>query len=344
MSNENPDPDAPALPEKPKKSSTPWIIAAILAVVAIVAAIVLPKVLGDSGDEEAAGDGATSAETSEAGDGGSADATDEAPAEPVQVRLGVADAGKNFWNVFVEEAAAEGIEVEIVSFTDYNTPNPALTNGEIDINKFQHVRYLAQYNVSAGEDLVPIGASEIYPIGIYSTQWDSIDEIPEGAEVTLSNNPANQVRPLLALEAAGLIAFEGDPGWSATLDDVDYDNSRIGIITPIDPTQTAASLASVDLAFVDTPFATAAGLTDDELIYTEDPNRDDLAQYINIFAVRAEDEGNEALLTLVEIYHSDVVREAIQAEEGFDGVFKPDTSIAELKATLAEQEEEFANS
>lgn len=317
-------------PEKPK-SKVGLIVGILVGVAALIVAAVfaVPALLGGNGNSN--GNGADS--TADAQDG----AADGDVEERVSVKLGVNDSGKTFWNLLVQKAAEEGIDVEIVAFTDYNTPNPALAAGDIDINKFQHVRYLAQFNASNTEQLAPLGATEIYPITIYSTKWSNLDEVPEGAEVVLSNNPANQVRPLLALEAAGLIALKGDPGWAATLDDVDYANSKIGKITPIDPTLTASALDSVDLAFVDTPYAHAAGLTDENKVYFEDPDRDDLGQYINIFAVRAGDETNPAYLKIVEIYQSEELREAINKEDGgFDGIFKTN-SVDELKEFLAEQ-------
>jgi len=302
-------------PEKPRSRLRLWTVLAVVVVLAVAAAIVVPNLTARSADADAASGRTT-------------------------VRLGVNDIGKEYWDVLVAKAADEGIDVELVSFTDYNTPNPALSAGDIDINAFQHVRYLAQYDASQDEDLVPLGATAIYPIGFYSTRWKSVEEVPQGAEVTLSNNPANQVRPLLALYNAGLVEFTKEADWSVTLDDVDYDRSRIGKITPIDPTQTAASLDSVDIAFVDGTFAENAGLTDAQQIYNEDVDRPDLAQYINIFAVRGEDRDDPALQKIVELYHSDEVVAALEADPGFDGVIKDETAD-ELQAVLEEQLEEF---
>ncbi|MDI6023664.1 MetQ/NlpA family ABC transporter substrate-binding protein [Leucobacter sp. UT-8R-CII-1-4] len=311
--------ERPARPEKPKSRLGLWIGIAVAAVIAIVAAIVTPALLN----------------ANSAGNNGENGASVET------VKLGVNDIAAGHWEVLVDLAKEEGIDVELVSFTDYNTPNPALDAGDVDINKFQHLRFLAQYNATQGGDLVPLASTEIFPIGFFSKKWTSVEEIPAGAEVTLSNNPANQVRPLLALYNAGLIEFTKPADWSVTIDDVDYSKSKLGKITPIDPTQTAASLDSVDIAFVDTPYQLAAGLGEKEQIYVEDADRDDLQQYVNVFAVRAENADNPALKKVAELYHHPDVIAAIQAESGYQGVFKQ-LDEKTLKSVLAEQEKEFA--
>ena len=79
--------------------------------------------------------------------GGSGDAADEV------VKIGVVGKGDPQWAAFEEAAADEGITIELVDFADYAQPNPATTEGELDLNQFQHIVYLADYNVSAGEDL-----------------------------------------------------------------------------------------------------------------------------------------------------------------------------------------------
>lgn len=60
--------------------------------------------------------------------------------------------------MFVDAAAEEGIEAELVDFSDYNLPNPALTAGEPDLNQFPPIIYLAPHNVATGDDLQTIGA------------------------------------------------------------------------------------------------------------------------------------------------------------------------------------------
>ncbi|WP_084478899.1 MetQ/NlpA family ABC transporter substrate-binding protein [Nocardia jejuensis] len=255
------------------------------------------------------------------------------------VRIGVNDLALPHWDVYKRKAAEAGITVEFVNFSDYNQPNPALSQGRIDLNKFQHIRYLANYNARNNDTLVPIGATEIFALTLYSTKHKSVTEIPQGGEITLSNNPANQVRPLLSLAAAGLIVLKNGPSWDSKLEDVDNAASKVRLTT-IEPTLTAQSLSSVDAAFVDDTFAQPAGLTENEVIYTDDPNRPDLTQYINIFAARAEDRDNPELLRLAKLYHDPEVEAAVKAETGYEGIFKTNDP-AELQSTATELETKF---
>lgn len=255
------------------------------------------------------------------------------------IRIGVNDLAEPHWDVYKKKAADQGIRVEFINFTDYNQPNSALAQRRIDLNKFQHVRYLANYNARNNDTLVPVGATEIFPLTLYSRKHKSVAEIPQGGQITLSNNPANQVRPLLSLAAAGLVVLKGGASWDSKLEDVDTAASKVKL-TPIDPTLTAQSLSSVDAAFVDDTFARPAGLTKNYTIYTDDPERPELQQYINIFAARAADKDNPTLLKLAALYHDPEVEAAVRAETGYEGIFKTNTP-ADLQATATELEAKF---
>lgn len=255
------------------------------------------------------------------------------------VRIGVNDLALPHWEVFKKKAADAGITVEFTNFSDYNQPNPALKQGQVDINKFQHVRYLANYNARNNDTLVPIGATEIFPLTLYSKKHKDVASIPQGGEITLSNNPANQVRPLILLSQAGLVVLKGGATWDSKIEDVDTAASKVKLKT-IDPTLTAQSLDSVEAAFVDDTFAVPAGLTQKEVIFTDDPSKPELKQYINIFAARAEDKDDPKLLQLTKIYHDPEVEAAIKAESGYDGIFKYNDP-ADLQATATELEAKF---
>jgi len=118
--------------------------------------------------------GCASADGRETGSAGAADDV---------VKIGVVGKGDPQWAAFEKAAKAEGIDVEIIDFGSYEQPNPALAAGELDLNQFQHIVYLAQYNAANDGDLQPIGATAIYPLGLYSTKHDDVKDIPEGGTV-----------------------------------------------------------------------------------------------------------------------------------------------------------------
>ena len=145
------------------------------------------------------------------------------------MKIGVVGKSDPQWAAFEEAAADEGITIELVDFADYAQPNPATTEGELDLNQFQHIVYLADYNVSAGEDLTPIGATAIYPLGLYSTKYDSVEDIPAGETVAVPNDASNQARALLVLQSAGLIELKSGGTIFSDLADIDESKSKVKV-------------------------------------------------------------------------------------------------------------------
>jgi len=248
-----------------------------------------------------------------------------------KVKIGVADASEEYWNVFKQKASAQGIDVELVNFTDYNQPNPALAEGELDLNEFQHLLYLATYNAKNKQNLVPIGATAVYPLPLYSTKHKSVSEIPQGGQVAIPNDPTNQARGLLVLEQAGLITLTKPGNAFSTLADIDQGKSKVKVIA-VDAGQTAANLDSVDAAIVNNNYATSAKLTKDQIIASDDPNSAGAKPYINAFVARNDDKDNPTYAKLVKIYHDPEVIAAVKRSLGDSGVIK-DNSASELQQT-----------
>ncbi len=285
---------------------------------------------------------ACSADADDSGDttGATDDATEEtAQTEPVVV--GVVGASEDHWRIFEEKATEAGIPVEIVDFTEYTLPNPALTEGELDLNQFQHILYLAQYNVEAGEDLVPVGATAVYPLGLYSREYTSVDDIPEGAEIAVPNDPTNLARALLVLQDAGLIALRDGGSAFSTEADVLADSSRV-TVTPVDAQQTALALDSVAASIINNDFLADAGIDPESVLYADDAGSDAARPYINIWAARAEDADNPLFAQLVEIYEDEEVQAALQEASGGTAVLANQTPD-ELAEILAEVEEDARN-
>lgn len=284
---------------------------------------------------------ACSADADDTADEGDTGATDEATEQTEPVVIGVVGASEDHWRIFEEKAEEAGIPVDIVDFTEYTLPNPALTEGELDLNQFQHILYLAQYNVEAGEDLVPVGATAVYPLGLYSREYTSVDDIPEGAEIAVPNDPTNLARALLVLQDAGLIALRDGGSAFSTEADVLADESRV-TVTPVDAQQTALALDSVAASIINNDFLADAGIDPESVLYADDAGSDAARPYINIWAARAEDADNPLYAQLVEIYSGEEVQAALQEASGGTAVLA-DQTPAELQEILAEVEEDARN-
>ena len=118
-------------------------------------------------------------------------------------------------SLVVDDLAAQGITLEIKEFTDYVTPNDAVEYGEIDANYFQHIPYLESFNTEHGYHLVNAGGIHVEPIALSSKKYASLSDIPAGATIAIPNDPTNEGRALLLLEAAGLITLKADAGLEA---------------------------------------------------------------------------------------------------------------------------------
>ena len=97
-----------------------------------------------------------------------------------KITLGISGSDTTIWDYIADKAEKEGIDLEIVTFSDYVAPNIALAEGELDLNAFQTISYFDEFVEEHNIDIVPIGSTVIAPMGLYSEKYDSIDELPEG--------------------------------------------------------------------------------------------------------------------------------------------------------------------
>ncbi len=142
-------------------------------------------------------------------------------------------------DVLKEEAAKQGIDIEYQEFTDYNQPNPSVESGDTDLNRFQHIAYLASYNVNSGKDLQIVGSTNIYPMALFSQKHKKVDEIPQDGTIAVPNDPVNEARAILLLKAQNLVTLKSDVH-SPTHDDIDTEKSKVKV-TPVDASQTVVS-------------------------------------------------------------------------------------------------------
>jgi D-methionine transport system substrate-binding protein len=216
---------------------------------------------------------------------------------------------------FVQENLAEdaGLTIEFQEFTDYNTPNVAVSDGTIDANLFQNSTFLDTYNTQSGDDLVSLGEIYLPSAAYYSNTVTSLDDLKNGASIAIPNDPTNEGRALKILAAEGLIETTDEP---TSVADV-TDNPSKFEFREIENATLPQAVQDVDAAFVTISFALPAGLTADQAILIEGSD----SPYANVLATTTELEDDPRIVKLKEL----LLAEETQAymEETWGGLVIP---------------------
>lgn len=203
-------------------------------------------------------------------------------------------------NAVKDKLAKEGVDLKIVDFTDYVTPNLALADGEIEANFFQHKPYLDKFCEEKGLKLVSAGGIHVEPIGVFSEKLKSLEDIPNKAVVAIPNDPSNGGRALILLHNAGLITLNDPTNLYATEFDIVKNPKKLKFKT-LEAAQLPRVLKDVDLAVINGNYALEAGLSpvEDALLIEgkESP-------YANIVAVREGEEKKEDIVKLMNALQS----------------------------------------
>ncbi|KAB2332880.1 MetQ/NlpA family ABC transporter substrate-binding protein [Bacillus mesophilum] len=215
----------------------------------------------------------------------------------------------------------KGFELDITTFQDYILPNQALESEDIDANYFQHIPYLESQKAEHGYDFVNAGGIHIEPIGVYSQKYESLDELPDGATIIMSNSVADHGRILSLLEQQGLITLkEGVEKTAATIEDIEENSKNLEFDTEYE----ASLLPQIynngegDAVLINSNYAIDAGLNPiEDSIAIEDKE----SPYVNVIAVRSGDEESEAIKALVEVLHSQEIQDFIL--EKYEGAVVP---------------------
>ncbi|MBN9644073.1 MetQ/NlpA family ABC transporter substrate-binding protein [Corynebacterium mendelii] len=229
-------------------------------------------------------------------------------AEKVTIKIGTTDGSKSAWNVFQQEVEKQGIDLEVVNFSDYTTPNKALSEGQIDTNLFQHLKFLSEYNVGTNDNLVPVGATEIVPLALYWKDHDSLDGI-EGQSVVIPSDSSNQGRAINVLKQVGLVTLKQDDLLTPNPSDIDPATSKV-TVTPVEAAQTPAAYGEGRPAIINNTFLGRANIDPKSAVAADDPSSPEAEPYINAFVTTPDRADDPNILKLVEIWHSDPVQKA----------------------------------
>lgn len=206
-----------------------------------------------------------------------------------------------------ENAAKEGLDIEILEFSDYVVPNQALNDGELQANSFQHKPYLDNQIADRGFDLVDVAYTVNFPLGIYSKKFESFDALPDGATIGIPNDPTNGGRALLVLADHGHIKLNAEKGLRVTVADVTENPKNFRFIE-LDAAQLPRSLDDTDASAINSNYALEAGLNpSNDSILLESAK----APYVNLIAVRSADKDAEWVKQLIAQYHTDDVRQFV---------------------------------
>lgn len=210
----------------------------------------------------------------------------------------------------------QNISLDIIIVDDFNTPNRALADHEVDANFFQHLPFLEAQKTDFGYVLETLGAIHIEPMGIYSKKHASLTDLKEKATVAIPSDPSNQARALALCEQAGLITLKNREAKTSLLDieDNPYHLSFIEMDSPL----LSRALDDVDVAIITTNFALLARLS---------PQNDALAienaqsRFVNLLVIREGDGKRTDLQALKTALTSDLTRQFIR--DHYQGAILP---------------------
>lgn len=210
----------------------------------------------------------------------------------------------------------KGYDLEIETYQDYILPNKDLESGLLDANYFQTIPYLESQIADFGYDFVNAGGIHIEPMGVYSKKYKSLDELPEGATILMSNSVSDHGRVLEMLEKEGLITLaEGVDKVRAELGDI-VDNPKN---LKFEPDYEAALMPTLyknnegDALLINSNYAIDAGINplEDSIALEESDS-----PYVNVITVRSGDENSDAIKALVEVLQTDEIQEFMLKEWG----------------------------
>ena len=245
--------------------------------------------------------------------GGNGSEKKEATGELQKLVLGVSPVPhQELAELVKDDLKAEGIDLEIVVFNDYVQPNLQLKDKSIDANFFQHVPYMEEFGKANNIDMVSVGGIHLEPLKAYSDKIKSIEELKDGDEVLIPNDPSNRGRSLILLDSFGVIKLKDKTKLDASVNDI-AENPKNLKFTELNSEQIAPRLSEVALAVINTNNALSAGINKDKSILVEGKD----SPYVNIITVLKENENDERVAKLVKALRSEKVKKFI--EEKYNG-------------------------
>jgi len=213
--------------------------------------------------------------------------------------------------------AKEGIELDVKVFADYVQPNTQVLEKNVDANYFQSKPYLDEFNKQHGTNLTVVTGVHIEPFGAYSRKIKSIDQLADGATVSLPNDPSNGGRALLLIAKHGLITLKDPNSPVSTPKDI-VSNPKNLKFRELEAAILPRTLDEVDLALINTNYALAAGLNPiKDALLIEDKD----SPYVNVLVSRADNKDDPRIQALAKALTSPEIKTYI--EQQYHGAVLP---------------------
>lgn len=176
---------------------------------------------------------------------------------------------------------SQGLQLEVLPFSDYVQPNMALASRDVDANLYQNAVFLNQFNRDHQTHFVSLAKVYLPLMAIYPGRARTLAALGSGARIAIPNDPVNHDRALLLLAKAGLLSVA--PSDTAPLRITA--NPRHLQLVELDAAQLPRSLDDVDAAVINANFALDAGLNPHtNALFTETRE----SPYANVLAVNAD--------------------------------------------------------
>ena len=263
--------------------------------------------------------------------------------ERLSLRLATSE-DNAYFDAVAEAAGENGLDVEWVNLDDWVLPNSEVSSGALDGNAFQHIRFLATYNEQNDDDIVPLFTTVVTRWGLFSPEIDSLEDLPDGANVAIPDDAANSARALGVLERADLITLREGAGGLASLDDIE-ENPKDLTFTELQATTIPQQYddPSLDAVVVGSNyFDPSQEITIEDALVADDPTGDETLQYANVIATTPDNADNPAWDVLSEAYDDPRVEEAID-EEHFGRMIRLDIEDDRLQKAFETVTEEAAS-
>ena len=209
----------------------------------------------------------------------------------------------------------EGYTVKGVDFSDLQTADIGLNDGDVDVNVEQHTAYMENFNANYNADLVALNPIPTVPAGVYSAKYKSVDEIPDGAKVAVPNDASNTARCYLMLQKIGWIKLADDVDPSAVTQDDIVENSHNIEFTEMKSLTIPAAIQDFDYVAITGSVVYNAGIDPSTALATEDIQDHLVLQVV----VKEENKDAEWTKAIVDAYHSDEFKQYM--EENNDGLW-----------------------